>query len=255
MNLDPLAEAYVNTSPLAYAYNNPVFFIDPDGMRVDVSGILRKDKKGNYVHKELAEAFIKFAKSDTGIEFLSKFVARGQTIAGHKYKKAGQYHQEGTDLYFGAANLNSRISNDSDTQGDTGSSGITRLRGGKYVTEIRQKAVIDIYVNSELNTNRKEAKNYSENKKNPKARTLFVLQRMSTILHEIVIHADSYARDLSDNCKINCSDEGNKDHINAKKPGSLFLKKVLPVMIKEHRRSKTNLSEKEIKKRLLKFSN
>ena len=84
---------------------------------------------------------------------------------------------------------------------------------------------------------------------------LFVLQRTSTIFHEVIIHAVSYARDLSDNCKIDLNDEGYTDHVSAKKPGSLFLKKVLPVMINEHKKSNTGLSKSEIKKRLLKFAN
>jgi len=31
MNLDPLAEKFVETSPYAYAKNNPIFFVDPNG--------------------------------------------------------------------------------------------------------------------------------------------------------------------------------------------------------------------------------
>ena len=34
MNIDPLAHRYDNSSPYSYVFNNPLLFVDPDGMRV-----------------------------------------------------------------------------------------------------------------------------------------------------------------------------------------------------------------------------
>jgi len=36
MNLDPLAEKYLDVSPFAYVINNPLVFIDPDGMQIRI---------------------------------------------------------------------------------------------------------------------------------------------------------------------------------------------------------------------------
>ena len=244
---------------------NPIIFIDPSGSYVDASGILAKDKKGNYKNPELAEAFLLFAKSDLGIAFLAKFAAKGQVIAGHKYEEAGEFHQQGFDINFSAKNLNYSSTDPVDTYRlSYGPKGRTEMSedhsGGLY---------LDIQLNSERNSQNPESVNFFDNPDDESARNQYILRTLGTIFHEAYIHAIPTAQDKSDDCILNCSNFtkkfGNKrleagtrnynQHKQAKKSNSQWVKTVIPKIIRIFQANGSSFSPDKIKHKLLDFNN
>ena len=100
LSVDPMADKYPSISPYAYCAWNPVKLVDPDGREIDISALEKKNKKGEYVHKQLRDAFIAFANTETGKRELAKYAKEGQHFYGIYFSENGEYHNEGINIKF-----------------------------------------------------------------------------------------------------------------------------------------------------------
>lgn len=87
-SIDNKAEKYNSTNPYAYALNNPLKYIDPDGNEVYVA------LQGEAQNKALSI----FMSTKQGRAFIGKYAGAGQVIMGQKFEVAGEYAQRGIDL-------------------------------------------------------------------------------------------------------------------------------------------------------------
>ncbi|MGD1318724.1 DUF6443 domain-containing protein [Chryseobacterium sp. 2R14A] len=230
--VDPLAEKYPGWSPFTYVNNSPLRYTDPTGMYLELGYLL---KKGNEEHYK---AFILFAKTKDGQEFLSKFMEKGQKISYggktiYEAKSDGEYHKGGVNLVY-------NVKNNKDTGSTTVTQRTTDRRGDRNV-------VVNLA-------------------KKPFGSSSNIFNTVEHIAHESLFHAEDDAEDYLDDGYSNDSTlpkeyrqyERHADHYYISKeyiknPESTNVNKVYNILKQANEQLKLKLGTTQIKTQVWHF--
>lgn len=157
-------------TPYHFTANNPIYFREIAGDSINVTDLYAKNKNGEYANKSQVRAFEFFANTKTGKKYLSQFASKGQEIAGVTFESNGKYHKGGIDLNFGGSPSGA---NDGDT-------GVGDNNDGKADNNGRFQINVNIQGGGGFDV-------------------------LSTVVHEVFIHADRDAKDILDNRKLDHS--------------------------------------------------
>lgn len=166
MGVDRFAEKYAFQSPYTYAANNPIKFIDVNGDSIKV----------NLLNSASQEGFDAFFATKEGKAFIGQFAARGQTVNGYTFKADGEYHTLGIDLVY----------SDRDFGKGEESTGAKTSGGTKGGTFIDGRLKLGVLINTT-------------------AEETALIDRVTAIVHESLLHVQEYSFDYSDNRKLDFS--------------------------------------------------